>query len=184
MENKDRQFSSDELFKTLYDELRMLADARMKNERPGQTLQPTALVNEIYLKLCGNQSGSAVKWDSPRHFFGAAARAMRQVLIDRARTKSREKRGGGRTVFPLEAADDLGVCTPQELVEIALDLDACLIHIGKDRPDLEQILVLKLFAGRSWDEIASQLELPVKEVTKHFQYARARLLKCMSGGEL
>ncbi len=158
-----------ELLPLVYDELRSLAAARMANERPGQTLDGTALVHEAYLRLIGDQ-----RFENRGHFFAAAAEAMRRILVDAARRKRREKHGGQRerVELPEVAARD-----PDERL-IALD-DALTRLAGED--DLAaRIVELRQFAGMGHDEIADTLEITVYLARQKWTYARAWLRDAMA----
>src|SRR5881227_1305935 len=121
----DRQAAAD-LLPLVYDELRKLAAARMAAESPGQTLQPTALVHEAYLRLVGPADGA--KWDGRGHFFAAAAEAMRRILVDAARRKHRVKRGGGRRRVDLDEHEPATAPTPEHI----LDLDDALTRLATE----------------------------------------------------
>src|SRR5262245_35624456 len=124
----DRPHASDQLLPLVYDELRRLAARRLAWERPGQTLQPTALVHEAYLRLAGD--GDSPRWDSPGHFFAAAAEAMRRILVENARRRQSLKRGGERTRLDLS---DTQVAAP-EVPEDLLALDEALTRLAAAEP--------------------------------------------------
>src|SRR5215471_1778400 len=161
--------AAEELLPLVYEELRKLAAARMASEQPGQTLQPTALVHEAWLRLAGPGKGQA--WENRGHFFAAAAEAMRRILIERARAKARLRRGGERERVLLEHVT-LATSDPDETV--------LAIHSALERlealDDLKaRIVKLMYFAGLSHEEIATALGLAVPTVRRHWTFARSWL---------
>jgi RNA polymerase sigma factor (TIGR02999 family) len=153
----------------VYDELRRLAAQRISHEKPGQTLQATALVHEAYLRLVDGKQ--AQHWNSRGHFFGAAAEAMRRILVESARSKAREKRGGDWKRVDFEALDVTTSISPDQLVALddtleqlaALDQLAC------------ELVKLRYFAGLSLDEAASAVGVSTATGYRHWAYARAWL---------
>jgi len=162
-----------ELLPLVYEELRKLAAARMAQEAPGQTLQPTALVHEAWLRLVGDVNP---KFDGRAHFFGAAAEAMRRILIERARHRSRLKHGGGQARLNIEDLE-LAETTPDDKV---LLVDEALARLKAEDPELERIVVLKFFGGLSNDEIAETVELSKRTLDRQWAYARAWLFRYIS----
>jgi RNA polymerase sigma factor (TIGR02999 family) len=162
--------ASEELLPLVYEELRRLARARMANEAPGQTLQPTALVHEAWLQLVGEGSRT---WESRAHFFGAAANAMRQILIDNARRKSRFKRGGDQARVDLDHVD-IATPTPEEEI---LQIDEALAKLEQEDPEQARIVVLKFFGGLTNKEVAETLGLGERTVYRHWVCAKARLFR-------
>lgn len=157
----------------VYDELRKLAAARMVQETPGHTLQPTALVHEAYLRLVdGNQ---AQYWEGRGHFFGAAAEAMRRILIENARRKNSQRHGGELERVPL--LDDDAVATPDD--DELLILDEALTKLSGVRPDAAQLVQLRVFAGLSTPEAAQALRIPERTARRTWTYARAWLRREM-----
>ncbi len=156
-----------QLLPLVYDELRKLAAAKLVNEKPGQTLQATALVHEAYLRLVDTEQ--LQRWNSRGHFFGAAAEAMRRILVEQARRKGRDKHGGGLQRVELRdpAADD----PDHEL----LALDAALPRLIAEDPLAAEVVKLKYFAGLRREEIASILGVSVHEVRQKWAYSRAWL---------
>jgi RNA polymerase sigma factor (TIGR02999 family) len=161
--------AAEELLPLVYDELRQLAAAKLAQERPGQTLQATALVHEAYLRLVGAAEGS--RWDSKGHFFAAAAEAMRRILIDSARRKQAPKHGGGRQEFDLTAVELLDRATPQEWVE----LDDALAALARDDAAAAALVKLRVFAGLSVEEAGQALGLSRAAAYRQWTYARAWL---------
>jgi RNA polymerase sigma factor (TIGR02999 family) len=158
-----------ELLPLVYDELRRLAAARLAAEKPGQTLQATALVHEAYLRLVGAADPG---WGGRGHFFAAAAEAMRRILVDNARRKHAAKRGGARTRTDLRdvaAATDL---PPGDL----LDLDAALTAFEAEEPEKAALVRLRFFGGLPEAEAAACLGLSRATASRHWAYARAWLL--------
>lgn len=165
--------SLERVVRTLYDELRALARRRLRDERAGHTLQPTALVNEAYLRL-SQQHGIAV--DSRTEFFAVAANTMRRVLIDYARTRNREKRGGGERPVPLDEAEAEALLTDQETDEL-LALEDALERLAQANPRAAQVVEQRFFAGLQVEEIAPLLGVSTKTVQRDWIAARAWLRK-------
>jgi len=162
--------AAEQLLPLVYDELRKLAAARMAEEKPGQTLQATALVHEAYIRLI---DGSAdPRWSSRGHFFAAAAEAMRRILIDNARRKGRQKRGGGDWLrIDLDSRELVSQTTPDEL----LCLDDALSVLTAEEPEAGQLVKLHYFAGLSIEQAAEALGLSRTTAYEHWAYARAWL---------
>jgi RNA polymerase sigma factor (TIGR02999 family) len=164
----------EDLLPLVYDELRRLAAARMAQEAAGQTLQPTALVHEAWLRLVGDGGRT---WQNRAHFFGAAAEAMRRILIERARRKSRVKRGGGQA--PLNIEDfELAAATPDERV---LLIEEALQRLESQEPKLGRVVTLKFFGGLTNQEVAETLGVTERTILNHWAYAKAWLLRDISG---
>jgi RNA polymerase sigma factor (TIGR02999 family) len=159
-----------ELLPLVYDELRRLAAQKLEQERPGQTLDATALVHEAYLRLVNVER--AQQWNSRGHFFAAAAEAMRRILIDNARRKGRQKRGGaGRQRLDLDSQDLVSQTTPDEL----LLLDDALTALTAEEPEAGQLVKLRYFAGVSIEQAAELLGLSRTTAYEHWAYARVWL---------
>ena len=158
------------LVETLYDELRQLARARMSRLGPGQTLQPTALVHEVFERLSRSQNTS---WDSKAHFFAAAARAMRNVLVDHARHRSTLKRGGDlvRVDLTLTLPDSRQTVTAAGLLTLHDALEA----LQKEFPRRAEVVLLHYFAGLTMHEIADMLQVSEVTVRRSLRFARAWL---------
>ena len=169
--------TANELVATLYPELRKLAQARLSRLPPGQTLQPTALVHEVYMRLVAGQERG---WNGRGHFFGAAARAMRDILANFARNKNAVKRGGGqiqiRETVTLIDGDRALALTPEEL----LSLHEALEHLEKAHPRKAEIVLLRYFAGLSTIEIAEVLEVSARTIEREWRFARAWLHEKLS----
>ena len=157
-----------ELLPELYAELRRLAAALTARLRPGQTLQPTALVHEAYLRLVRNQDPG---WEGRRHFFGAAARAMREILIEQARRKGRQKRGGGGR--RVELAEGLAWIEPP--ADDVLALDEAIRRLEAEDTRLAEVVMLRYYSGLSVEETAAVLGVSVSTLTRDWRYARAWL---------
>jgi RNA polymerase sigma factor (TIGR02999 family) len=155
------------LLPLVYDELRKLAKARLAHMPPGQTLQPTALVHEAYLRLIGKAD---LHLESRRHFFFAAARAMRDILVEQARGKAGPKRGGGRRRMELQDVADGGP-PPEEI----LALNEALAQLEKEDPLKAQIVHLRYFAGMSAVEAATVLGLSERTLHRHWRFTKAWL---------
>jgi RNA polymerase sigma factor (TIGR02999 family) len=164
-----RDCPPEELLPLVYAELRALAAARMARESAGQTLQATALVHEAWMRIVG-QAGQ--RWESRRHFFAAAAEAMRRILIENARRKSRLKHGGGQIRVDLEGLE-LAAATPDEQV---LLLDEALAKLQAQDPQKARIVVMKFFAGMSGLEIPELLGVTERTVERQWAFAKAWLL--------
>ena len=159
-----------ELFPLVYDELRKLAAARMAAESPGQTLQPTALVHEAYVRLVGPDPDH--QWDGRGHFFAAAAEAMRRILIDRARHKQTRKAGGGRHRLDLDDIDpDPGEGNGDRL----LALDEALRQLEAEDPRKAELVKLRFFAGLTAEQAAAVLGVSLSTAEKDWAYARSWL---------
>ena len=155
-----------DLLPLVYDELRKLAAARMAAESPGQTLQPTALVHEAYLRLVGDQ-----QFDSRGHFFAAAAEAMRRILVNHARDRKRLKRGGGRVRLELlDQADSLA-----EDPDLVLSLDELLTRLGEEAATATRVAHLHLFGGPSVEEAGAAVGVSRAAAYRNWKYARAWL---------
>lgn len=165
--------AAEKLLPLVYAELRRLASARMANELSGQTLQPTALVHEAWLRLVSDGDRT---WQNRAHFFGAAAEAMRRILIERARLKSRLKHGGGQARLNLEDLE-LAQTTPDDKI---LLVDEALVSLKVEDPELERIVVLKFFGGLSREEIAETLGLAPRTLDRQWAYGRAWLFRYIS----
>ena len=161
--------ASEQLLPIVYDELRRLASARLASEKPGQTLQPTALVHEAYLRLVDTERVQT--WNSRGHFFGAAAEAMRRILVDRARKKNALKRGGAHRRVVL--SDALEVEGPDNATILAVN-DA-VERLAADEPDVAELVKLHFFAGMTLDETAEALSMSRATTYRKWSYARACL---------
>jgi RNA polymerase sigma factor (TIGR02999 family) len=162
--------ATEELLPLVYDELRRLAAQRLASERPGQTLQATALVHEAYLRLVdAEQAGT---WNSRSHFFGAAAEAMRRILIDRARRRQRPKHGGDRRRLDLDAAFPANEDEPDALLAI----DEALAKLEQRFPGHAQLVKLRHYAGCSLQQAADALDISPATAKRHWAFARAFLV--------
>jgi len=167
--------AAEQLLPLVYEELRRLAAGKMANEAPGQTLQPTALVHEAWLKLAG---GARQHWESRRHFFHAAAEAMRHILIDRARKRQRERHGGGQQRVDIE---EIEVAAPVE-EETLLAVDEALAELEKMDPAKAEVVKLKFFVGLSEGEAADVLGVSERTIERRWAYAQAWLFERMGRG--
>jgi len=169
--------AAEELLPVVYEELRKLASHKLNNEKPGQTLQATALVHEAYLRLVGAQQGQ--HWDSRGHFFAAAAEAMRRILLNRARDKKRLKRGGDRRRINLDEIEDAFDASDEQLIALNEALD----QLAKDDPTSAQVVKLRFFAGLSLREAATALGMAHRTAERQWAYARAWLYDRLRGDE-
>src|SRR5262245_25399702 len=168
--------AASQLLPLVYDELRKLAAHRLARQTPGQTLQPTALVHEAYLRLVSDPTGD--DWDNRGHFFAAAAEAMRRVLVENARRKGRRKRGGGLTRRDLGDAEQL---TEPEVCEDLLALDEALTRLASADPQAAQLVQLRYFAGLSIPEAAKALGVSPRTADRLWAFARVWLLREVGG---
>ena len=168
--------ASADLLPLVYDELRRLAERRMRSEAAGNTLQPTALVHEAYVRLVGPVGDGDQRrgggWDGRGHFFAAAAEAMRRILIESARRRSSLKRGGDRRRRDFADAD--AVAEP-DAPDRLLDMDAALTKLADEDPDLAKLVELRFFAGLSVEDTATALGVSPRTVKRHWTFARAWL---------
>jgi RNA polymerase sigma factor (TIGR02999 family) len=168
----DRRAAAD-LLPLVYDELRKLAAYKLARQRPGQTLTPTALVNEAYVRIAGD---SDVTWEGRQHFFFAAARAMRDILVEQARRKAAPKHGGGRRREELDEACAI-VQPPSDDV---LAVHEALEELEARDPLKAKIVLLRYFTGLTLNETAVILGLPERTLDRHWRYIRAWLMKRLS----
>jgi RNA polymerase sigma factor (TIGR02999 family) len=164
-----------QLLPLVYDELRRLAAQRLAQEKPGQTLQPTALVHEAYLRLVG--SGTPVRWDGCGHFFAAAAEAMRRILVEEARRKRSLKRGGGRRREP----GDLDALLAGGPTQDVLALHEALERLAAHDPVKAKLVELRFFAGLTLEQAAECLGVSPRTADRAWRYARAWLYAAMAG---
>jgi RNA polymerase sigma factor (TIGR02999 family) len=165
------QAAAEQLLPLVYDELRRIAARKMSAEKPGQTLNATALVHEAYLRLVGSEECEKQKWDGRGHFFAAAAEAMRRILVENARRKSRVKHGGELNRVPLD--EDAVVSAPTS--ETLIALDEALTRFAAEEPEAAKIVELRYFAGLSIDEAADALGVSRATANRHWAYAKAWL---------
>ena len=173
LEQGDRS-AAEQLLPLVYDELRRLAKQRMQRENPGHTLQATALVHEAYVRLV--DSASSQEWDSRGHFFSAAAEAMRRILIENARRRNSQKRGGQHEIQPLQDGDALATADLDELMELNEALD----KLNADDADAAEVANLRLFAGLSVAEVGDALGISRTTAFRRWSYAQAWLTAEMS----
>ena len=165
----------DRLFPLVHAELRSIARRQMNQERPGHTLQATALVNEAYLKLAGQQE---FEWHNRGHFFAVCAQVMRHILIDHARAHARDKRGGGAVQVSLEDA----VVMPDEQAEHFVALDEALCFLERVDPQKSKIVELRYFGGLNIDETAEVLDISPRTVRREWQRSKAWLYRMITEG--
>ena len=165
--------AAEQLLPLVYDELRKLAGQRMAVEKPGQTLQATALVHEAYVRLVGADDRRV--WNSRGHFFAAAAEAMRRILLNRARDKKRHKRGGERQRVNLDCLDVAENAGDDELIA----LDEALERLTLVNKPCAELIKLRFFAGLTQTEAAAVLHLPQRTAARYWAYARAWLYEAL-----
>lgn len=167
--NQDGQRRPEELLPLVYDELRQLAAFKMAQEKPGQTLSATALVHEAYLRVAPQVDQP--KWDGRRHFFAAAAEAMRRILIEKARRKQAHKHGGERERVH---ADLDAIEAPNEGIDL-LPLDEALGRLAEESPIRAELVKLRFFAGLTMPECAETLGISLATAERYWTYARTKL---------
>ncbi len=163
-----------ELLPLVYEELRRLAAVKLAGERPGQTLDATALVHEAYVRLVPDRPAA---WDGRGHFFAAAAEAMRRILVDRARAKATEKRGGARERVPF---DPESFAAPERADDL-IDLDAALSELARTEPAVAKLVELRYFVGLTIPQAAEVLGVSTRTANAWWTYARAWLLARLQG---
>jgi RNA polymerase sigma factor (TIGR02999 family) len=168
--DQDDPHAAEQLLPLVYDELRKLAAVRLREEKPGQTLQATALVHEVYLRLVGGEEKQ--HWQNRGHFFAAAAEAMRRILINRARDKKRLKRGGGRLRINL---DRIELALETDEADL-LALDEALAKLEREDKLAAQLVKLRFFAGLTLKQAAESLGIAQRSAERQWAYARAWLV--------
>ena len=164
-----------ELLPLVYEELRRMAAGKMARESPGQTLQPTALVHEAWLRLSGDP---AQKWKGRAHFFGAAAEAMRRILIDNARRKRAARHGGGQERVN---AAEIELAAVESKDDEMLAVDEALDRLAREEGRAAEVVKLRYFAGLTIEETAEALSISVRTANRHWAYARAWLYRHLNG---
>lgn len=172
----DGREAAEQLLPLIYHELRSLAAAKLAQEAPGQTLQPTALVHEAWLRLTEN--GEQPCWDSRAHFFAAAAEAMRRIVVERARGKARQKHGGKFHRVPLHEDAWVTTTSPEKILAV----DEALSQLALEDPIAADIVKLRYFSGMSMDESAELLEIHRATAYRHWSYARAWIRAWLQSG--
>jgi RNA polymerase sigma factor (TIGR02999 family) len=167
-----RTEAANELLQCVYEHLRAIANNRMAGERPGHTLQATALVNEAYLRLVGDGD---VAWRDRGHFYSAAAEAMRRILIEHARRRGADMRGGNRARLPLDVCDLAANDDPQQI----LSLDRSLMRLQEHDPVSAEIVRLRFFAGLTVEQTAAAMGVSESSVKREWTYARAMLYRVL-----
>lgn len=168
--------AADKLLTLVYDELRKLAAQKMARERPGQTLQATALVHEAWLNIGGDNP----HWQNRAHFFGAAAEAMRRILIDRARWKLAARHGGGQERVNLE---DIEIASPAGTEDELLAVHDALDRLAGEDPEKAELVKLRFFAGLTLEEAGSVMGISERTAKRHWAYAKAWLFDLIRGSD-
>jgi RNA polymerase sigma factor (TIGR02999 family) len=166
--------AAEQLLPLVYEELRKLAALKLAGEKPGQTLQATALVHEAYLRLVDVPHGQ--HWDGRGHFFAAAAEAMRRILVENVRRKKTQKRGGDAERVPIDQIE-IALPTPDDNL---LALDEALDRLAAERPDVTELVKLRFFAGLTSDEAAETLGISPATAYRQWNYARAWLFRALA----
>jgi RNA polymerase sigma factor (TIGR02999 family) len=169
--------AASQLLPLVYDELRRLAAEKLTQERPGQTLQATALVHEAYVRLVDREEGQ--RWDNRRHFFAAAAEAMRRILLDRARDKRRQKRGGNWRRLRLDQIDLLIDDPPDDIVA----LNEALVKLEQEDPLCAELVKLRFFAGLTLADAARSLGIARRTADRYWAFARSWLFEALRQGD-
>jgi RNA polymerase sigma factor (TIGR02999 family) len=180
IEHGDAQ-AAERLLPLIYDELRRLAAQKLAQERPGQTLQATALVHEAYLRLVGDGLNKQ-QWNSRNHFFAAAAEAMRRILVESARRKCAGKRGGGRPAVPIDEVDSIEMELAVEPLEL-LAIDEALERLRQEDAVKAELVKLRYFAGMSIEEASAILGISRATAARYWDYARSWLYSELNAGE-
>jgi RNA polymerase sigma factor (TIGR02999 family) len=167
-----RPEAAEELLALVYEQLRAIARARMRGERADHTLDATALVHEVYMKLLG---GEEIAWEDRGHFFRAAAEAMRRILIDHARKRDSKKRGGGKRMLPLSVVDLAEHHEPEDI----LAFDEAIQTLEKEDPRAAEVVRLRFLAGLSVEETAAVLDVSERTVMREWAFAKARLYELL-----
>jgi RNA polymerase sigma factor (TIGR02999 family) len=165
--------AAEELLPLVYLELRKLAAVQMTQQPPGQTLQPTALVHEAWLKLAG---GTSQVWNGRKHFFSTAAQAMRQILVDRARKKKAQRHGGEYEILNADALEIVAPAPDEKLIQ----LDEALDQLAAVQPAKAEVVKLKFFAGLKEREIADLLGITERTVQRYWSYSQVWLFDYLS----
>ena len=173
---KGDRHAADKLLTAVYQELRRLAARRLAQERPGQTLQATALVHEAYLRLVGDERAH---WENRGHFFAAAAEAMRRILVEAARRTARLKHGGGRQRYDFDEADAIVLPDSTDLVA----LDEALEKLSREDPVKARLVELRYFAGLTVQQAGQVLGVSRATVDRYWTFARAWLYNEVSKGD-
>ena len=166
--------ATDELLPLVYEELRLLAAQKLSHEAPGQTLQATALVHEVYLRLVGDEPQS---WNSRGHFFAAAAEAMRRILVENARRKGRQKHGGERQRVEFGDVGVASEASPESLIA----LDEALSRLAAKDSEAARLIELTCFGGLTLDQAAEVLGVSSRTAYRHWAFARAWLYEALDG---
>jgi len=169
--------AASQLLPLVYDELKRLAQYKMANERPGHTLQATALVHDAYLRLVGSEKSQT--WNSRGHFFAAAAESMRRILVERARKKQRLRHGGGRKRLDL---DVVNVADPENY-DFLDALDKAIDGLAVENPTAAKVVNLRFFAGLTIEQTAESLDSSVRTVNRHWAFAKARIYQQITESE-
>ena len=167
--------ATEKLLPLVYEELRVLAAQKMAQEKPGQTLQATALVHEAYIRLVGAEAGN---WKGRTHFFAAAAEAMRRILIENARRKKRLRRGGDKQRVEMQDADLAVEGPPDDLIA----LDEALTKLAEENPAKADLVKLRYFAGLTLEQAAEMLGISRATADRYWSYARAWLFDQINKG--
>jgi len=170
--------AAERLLPVVYDQLRRIAHQHVRRERAGHSLYTTELVHEAYLRLLHPGDTDSDPWDGQAHYLAAAAKAMRNILVDRARARGAAKRGGDRRRLDLT---DVGDLTADEVPLEVLDLEAALARLAEESPEKAELVSLRFYAGLTMQEAAAVLGISSTTADRHWAFARAWLLAAMDG---
>lgn len=163
--------ASEQLLPLVYEELRKVAAAKMAQEKPGQTLQATALVHEAWMRLVGSEEQKV--WNSRGHFFGAAAEAMRRILVESARRKGRLRHGGQLERVPVEEIEIAEALPEERLVQVSEALD----ELERQAPEAAQVVKLRYFAGLTQEQVGEAMGISLRAAERHWTWAKAWLFR-------
>lgn len=167
--------AAEQLLPLVYDELRKLAAAKLAHEKPGQTLQATALVHEAFLRLVDQRESK--HWNGRGHFFAAAAEAMRRILIESARRKASRNRGGQHQAVEVEIADFSTSLSAEQLI----DLDEALCELERRDPEKAKLITLRYFGGMTLEQVANAMSISRATASRHWSFSRAWLYSRLNG---
>lgn len=171
--------AAERLLPLVYEELRKLAAQKLVQEKPGQTLQPTALVHEAYLRLVNVDRPQ--QWNGRGHFFAAAAEAMRRILVERARHRGRLRSGGGRERVDLQTLESTAVIDDAAADDDLLAINEALAQLARTEPQAAEVVKLRYFVGLTIEESADALGISIRTANRHWAYAKAWLYKEITG---
>lgn len=174
--NSDEPGAESRLMEVVYEELKRLASSKIARESPNNSLNATGLVHEAYLRLLGTKSEAY--WNSRGHFFGAAAEAMRRILIDRARSKNRQKRSGNANLVDIQNVSSIADERLNQFEDL-VKLDGAIDRLKLEDPELAKLILLRFFSGFTTNQAADALDISIRTANRRYRYAKARLQQMM-----